>query len=212
MNNRFNHDDSFISLDPDSDISPSPAENAPAPQNTLPGSGFETALALETPYPPAKAATRNEKYAELIRSSYSGRESELTAAMSFIYHGLKFSKSCPELSKAFIEIAVCEMRHLILLGKLLVSLGGDPGFYCRLPTNSIAGGWWNAGPLTLGSHSTIDAALQSGITAEKGSIAEYKSISEYIDDRNIRALLNRIAADEKLHLETLEAFYLRFCS
>lgn len=213
MNKCYGRDDGFLPLDPDSDIAASLRSNILSASSGSAKIGiFEEALSADAPYPPAKAVTHNEKYAELIRGSFSGRESELSSAASCLYHGLKFSISCPELSRAFMGIAVCELRHLMLLGELLVSLGGDPRFFCCLPTNSIAGGWWNAHPVTLSYHSTTDAALKSGISAKKGSIAEYKSISEYIDDGNIRLLLKRIIADEELHLETLESLYTRFCS
>lgn len=219
MDKHFENDIFNLALDPDSDISTAfRQQKSVLPPCSIPkipaaekGFVFPKALAAEMPYPPAKACAPNEKYAELIRGSFSGKESELTAVMSSLYHGLKFSESCPELSDMLIGITLCEMRHLVILGKLLLSLGGDPKFFCCLPTNSNAGGWWNAHPNTINYRDTIDKALKNGISAEKAAIAEYKSISEYVDDDGIKAILKRIGADEVLHLEALEGIYSRFC-
>ena len=207
MHDRFD-DDRYLPLDPDSGFF-TEEKHIAKPAHHFPD---EQPLCVDMPYPIAKANSKNEKYAELIRGSFCGKESELTAVMNCLYHSLRFSQNCPELAKALMGIAFCEMRHLILLGRLLVSLGGDPKFFCRLPTNSNMGGWWNAQPMTLGYCDSIDAALKNGIAAEKATIAEYKSISEYVDDEGIRAVLKRMIADEQLHLETLECFYSRFCN
>lgn len=207
MNKLFDDNSPYLPLDPDSGFFPEDEHRA-EPAHLF---SDEQPLCADMPYPPAEANCQNERYAALIRGSFCGKESELTAVMSCIYHGLAFYKNCPELAKALIGIALCEMRHLILLGRLLLSLGGDPKFFCRLPTNSNMGGWWSAQPMTIGYCDSIDAALKNGIAAEKAAIAEYKSISKYADDEGIRAVLNRIIADEELHIETLECFYSRFC-
>lgn len=219
IDKHFENDIFNLALDPDSDISTalqqqksvSPPCSTPKIPTTEEVFVFSGALAAEIPYPPAKAHTPNEKYAELIRGSFSGKESELTSVMSSLYYGLKFSASCPELSDMLIKISFCEMRHLVILGKLLLSLGGDPKFFCCLPTNSNAGGWWNAHPHTINYRDTIDKALKNCIAAERAAIAEYKNISEYVDDDGIKAVLTRISADEALHLEALEGIYLRLC-
>lgn len=216
---RFEKEIFTLSLDPDSDITessrPQKTDFEPFILPQLFSSDeqppFVEALAVKAPYPPAKADMPNKKYSELIRGSFCGKESEMTAVMSGFYHGMKFSKNCPELSNALIGIAFCELRHFILLGKMLMSLGGDPKFFCCLTTNSNAGGWWSANPATISYCETVDKALKGGIAAEKATIAEYKSISDYIDDKGVKAVLKRIIADELLHLETLECLCSRFC-
>lgn len=208
MDSRFEYDELCLPLDPDSVFSKTEQQ----PRIFQQGSLYEKPLALDMPYPPTDGAAPNEKYAELIRGSFSGRESEMTAVMNCVYHGMRFCQSCPELSQTLIGIALCELRHFIILGKLLLALGSDPKFFCCLPTNSNAGGWWSAHPLTVNYRDSIDKALQNGIAAEKAAIAEYQSIAKYADDDCVRAVLKRITGDEELHLETLKCLYSRFCS
>lgn len=164
------------------------------------------------PYPPAVACAPNEKYANLIRSSFSGKDSELTAIMSYSYQAFKFADCAPEAAKVFSEIAVYEMHHFTLLGKLLISLGGDPKFFCCLPPNANPGGWWVAHPSVIKYCDNLGQALKNNIAGEKAAIAEYKSIIGYVDDDGIRAVLKRIVLDEEEHLQALECLYSRFCS
>lgn len=87
-------------------------------------------LCLSEPYPPAKARAENERYARIIRNSFAGRDSVLTAVLTCFYHSMRFEECAADLQKAFLGIAICKMHHLKLLGELLISLGSDPRFFC----------------------------------------------------------------------------------
>jgi len=56
--------------------------------------------------PTAKADSVNEKYAVFIRSSFSGRQSELTLAMSYLYQSIKFACCSHELCSVFYELCL----------------------------------------------------------------------------------------------------------
>lgn len=232
----FDNDSKPLALDPDSLIAPpdntpsidlkaqtSPAivcqeakslevsaqigiSSAPSPQN------HTNAGCLKEPYPPAIASAPNESYARLIRSSFSGRDSELSAVMAYFYQSMKFCECSPDLHDTLMQIAICEMRHLELLGKLIISLGCEPKFFCCLPPNANPGGWWVAHPSIIKYTANLGEALKFDIAAEKAAIDEYKSVMNYVDDVGIKELLKRIIADEEEHIRIFSCLYLRFCS
>lgn len=164
------------------------------------------------PYPSPVACEKNEHYAKLIRSSFCGNDSELTAVMTYFYHSLRFSECSEELAQELIGISRCEMIHLSLLGRLLRSLGGDPKFFCCLPPNANPGGWWSANPAVVPYSRDLGEAILNDIKLEEGAIEEYQSAAAYIDDENIRALIKRIILDEEGHLLLFKAMYQRYCS
>lgn len=180
-------------------------------QEQRPPHGHHSAC-LPEPYPPPVATAPNENYALLVRSSFCGRESELTAVMTYFYHAVRFAECGAALSRTLLDIAICEMHHLDLLSRLLLSLGSDPRFYCALAPNDNPGGWWSALPDTIICYAPdLGAALRADIESERAAIAEYQSAAAYIDDPGISALLLRILRDEQHHLALFEELYRRFC-
>ena len=161
---------------------------------------------------PAKAEAQNEKYAAIIRSRFSGRDSEMSSLVCFIYQAIKFSVCSEEFCQAIYDIILEKLGHIRVLGELLLSLGGEPKFFCGVSPNAIAGSWWNASPAVIQYPADLGQALQSNISREKESIAEYKSISAYIDDKGVCSALQGIILEKEKHLETFSLLYTRFCS
>lgn len=82
------------------------------------------------PYPIAAAQTKNRQYVRMIRNVYCGSGcSELNAAMQYFYHSLILRECAPQVSREILNIAICEMHHLELLGQLLCSMGSEPKFF-----------------------------------------------------------------------------------
>lgn len=166
---------------------------------------------LPQPYPPARAYAENERYARIIRNSFAGKESALTAMLTCIYHSIRFAECAADLQDILIDIAICKMHHLKLLGELLISLGSDPRFFCCLPPNANPGGWWSAQPSTVAYSKNLGEALHANIEAEKATLEEYHNAINYIDDDGICTLLKRIVLDKEYHLKIFTELYKRFC-
>lgn len=169
-------------------------------------------LCLPQPYPKAAADTPNERYARIIRNSFSGRESALTAMMTYLYQAIRFGDCAQELGETLWGISMCKMYHMRLFGELLLSLGGEPKYFYVMPPNSNSGSWWSAQPAIVSYSKNLGDALKCSIEAEKACIDEHKSIANYVDDPGVCALLKRIILDEEYHLALLTELYKRFCS
>ncbi len=184
-------------------------ENADQPQ--LPPCG-SNGLCLPQPYPKAAANAENERYARIIRNSFSGRESALTAMMTYLYQSICFGACADDLRETLWGISMCKMYHMRLLGELLMSLGGEPKYFYRSPPNANSGIWWSAQPGIVTYSKTLGDALKWAIEAEKAGIEEHRSTVNYVDDEGICALLKRILLDEEYHLKLFTELYKRFCS
>ena len=169
-------------------------------------------LCLPQPYPSAVADAQNERYARIIRNSYSGRESALTAMMTYLYQAIRLGGFNEDLRETLWGISVCKMYHMRLFGELLLSLGSDPKYFYHMPQNARAGTWWSAQAGIVNYAKNLGDALKSAIETEKDGIDEHKSAINYIDDPGVCALLKRIVLDEEYHLALLTELYQRFCS
>jgi bacterioferritin len=91
-----------------------------------------------------------------------------------------------------LQIAICEMMHLDMLGDAINALGGnasfDDGHY-----------YWNASYTNYSS--TLREMLSADISAEGTAIASYKKQISLTQNPSVKALLARIIKDEELHLQ-----------
>ncbi|MEG2203874.1 MAG: ferritin-like domain-containing protein [Oscillospiraceae bacterium] len=174
-----------------------------APEN--PGPHGECCLCL--PYPPARACKPCERTARIISSAYAGCLSELSAAMQYFYQSLFFAPCYPEAAKTLGCISRCEMRHIRLLGELLVSLGCPPKYRATTPQN--ASGWWNASPSFVHYDTRLESALLDNLSGEMKAIEFYRRAIQQIDDDGVCLLLRRIILDEEHHIELFKAIYER---
>ena len=86
-------------------------------------------LCVDLPYPTLEGITKKDCPVSLIKAVYCGHHGELTAILQYVYHVLYFENSNQEkIGKTLNEIAICEMKHLDVLGELVLKLGGDPIF------------------------------------------------------------------------------------
>ena len=81
----------------------------------------------KVPYPPVPNLYPNKKYANLIYDSFAGEEGELTAITQYIYEHIDL-KDKEDVSKILLSIAIEEMRHIDILGEILINLGEKPIF------------------------------------------------------------------------------------
>ena len=136
------------------------------------------------PYPPIVVAKPNKHYAEIIQISFSGAVSEFSAISQYIYHHFRTEDQYPEISKALESIAIVEMYHLEILGKLIIKLGGNPGYWINYGLN-------------------VTEMINYDIADEKLAIKQYISAEKKIDDSNIISIIDRIILDEEVHIQIL---------
>lgn len=76
----------------------------------------------EVPFPEVKYVVKNPMYANLLYDDLSGELGELSAITQYIYEHIEIV-SFPELSGIMLKIAIQEMKHLNLVGRLIKRLG-----------------------------------------------------------------------------------------
>ena len=132
-------------------------------------------------YPEIKVERENIYYAKLLLEDYAGINGELSAITEYSYqHFNKFNEN-ENVVKSLSRIAMVEMKHLEILGKLIKLLG--------LNRNSI------------NYTSNIKEMLYNDIRIEKIAIANYEYHISLINDKYIKEILYRIIEDELVHID-----------
>ena len=97
------------------------------------------------------------------------------------------------------------MHHLEMLGKIIVLLGGEPGYWIKNKKKS----YWSS-KLVNYDLSSIKDILTIDIKDEKAAIKQYKETITKIDDEYINAVLKRIILDEEFHIQLLVSLYSKY--
>ena len=151
---------------------------------------------VNQPYPPIKVERQNKEYANLLLNDYAGIVSELSAITQYSYqHFLKFNVNT-EVAQTLAMIAQVEMRHLELLGKTIKLLGAEPQFIYPLKENLK---FWNSSFVDY--NPDLIEMLENDILIEEQAIKNYQKDLTIINDKYIKALIERIILDEEKHLE-----------
>lgn len=136
----------------------------------------------------------------VISPAYASSTGELNAILQYLYHVFNFDKhGMKDIAETLESIAIAEMLHLKLLGKTITALGAQP-LYCQNP--SIAFNFYSTKYVSY-SRSLINM-IEDDIMGEKHAICQYSKIITRLKNEQIKAIVSRILADEKLHLETLK--------
>ncbi len=151
------------------------------------------------PYPKVLVQKRNPHYAKLLLVDYAGICSEETAIHEYFYQSLMVDDK--ELSKTLMQISKVEMHHLNLIGKAILLLGIKPVFGV-LGNNSLT--TWTSKYVDYSVK--IEDMLKIDIRSEKLAIDTYQKHIKEIDDKYIKALLERIIEDEIIHIKILYSY------
>lgn len=149
----------------------------------------------DTPYPPVAVDGKNPQYAAAILSNIGSCNSEMSAVSLYFYNSLITRGGYKEAAECFHRISLIEMHHLDIFGELALRLGTDPRLWSY---NKGRMYYWCPGCNQYPSNLT--ALLNNAIAGEKEAIYKYHAQSEWIQDGHIRSILNRIIADEELHI------------
>lgn len=162
---------------------------------------MENNLALyqaKLPYPPIVVTKPNKHYAEIIQVNFAGSVSEFSAIAQYINHYFRTEDQYPEIAKALEYISIVEMHHLEILGKLIVKLGGNPGYWINKKDKKLD---WSSHFINYGL--TVTEMINYDINDEKLAIKQYISTQKKIADSNIISIIDRIILDEEVHIQVL---------
>ncbi|MEG0854122.1 MAG: ferritin family protein [Angelakisella sp.] len=155
-------------------------------------------------YPEIQACPRNEHNLQIICPLYSGTLSELSAIMQYNYQHLVLRARCNEVSEIIHEISMVEMHHLNLLGCAIIAMGGNPKY-----VNPNTKSFWNASVVCYDEE--LCKALLTNLTQETEAHQAYMAAAAKVNNPALAALLRRIAADEKIHMDIFTNMINRHC-
>ena len=122
--------------------------------------------------------------------------SEVTSSMQYIYQSWVLSLQNEALSEMLRGIAIVEMRHLDILGRLIAQLGGNPGYAVLQQGRPVS---WSGSMVSYAQQP--DRMLEGNILLEQHAVDTYTQQIAHIKDPYVVDVLKRILLDEQLHLE-----------
>lgn len=152
------------------------------------------------PYPKIEVTNKNVFLARELFSNYAGDISEDTAIHNYIYQSLIIKND--NIKNILKQIAIVEMHHLEILGKLIIKLGLTPMF---LSISNNQTKWFSGEYITY--EKDIQKILLNNIKNEELAIQNYEKIIMKTDDNKVKIILKRIILDEKLHIEIFKHLY-----
>lgn len=158
------------------------------------------------PYPEIKVERKNPYYALVLMDDYAGIVSEFSAIAQYIYSHMTLEDKNKELSDTFKDISIVEMKHLDILGDLILELGGNPEFR---GSYSTCGNYW-CGDFVYYPKQECDA-INAALDSEYKAIEEYREHIAIIKDKYVDAVLERIILDEKVHITIFKKAYKKYC-
>lgn len=147
-------------------------------------------------YPEVPRLYPNKRYCNLIYDSLCGEKGELTAITQYSYQYITL-KNEGRISNILKQIAIEEMKHLEIIGNIIVNLGEKP-IYMNSKREA-----WTVDNLTY-DFADLKEIIDLNIKAEEESILGYKNILKYTNNIALRRIYERIVLDETTHLEVFK--------
>ena len=148
-------------------------------------------------YPEIVGAKPCERTVRLLYDLRSGRESELTAILQYIYQNEVLAKCNKEVAFILEKIAIVEMHHLELLGDAIIAFGGKP---CYIDSDGF-----DYNTSSVAYYTDLRSILEKDIKDEEFAVQAYRHTAQMVDNESLRELLNAIADDECVHIKILTA-------
>ena len=154
-------------------------------------------LTLDLPFPTTDNITPDAWTLRIISPEYAAPSGELTAVLQYIYHSFFFKKEgYGEIAETLESIAIAEMIHFKLLGETILALGAAP-IYTQYPPNAF--NFYSTKYVTYSR--TLKDMLEDDIRAERHAIRSYENMLCRLKNQQVSAIIERILADERLHLK-----------
>ena len=152
--------------------------------------------AAPDPYPSIQVDGPNPHYAQMLKMSLASPKSETTSITQYVYQSWVLQSEFPEISDVMHHVAMVEMHHLDMLGRLIDCLGGTPSYSCIQRNRQIP---WNGSMVFYAR--MVRQMMQNNILAEQDAIRQYNKQIQTIQDSNVRDVLERIILDEEVHIK-----------
>lgn len=152
--------------------------------------------ASDIAYPALDGIGEDPAALKLISPAYAGNEGELTAVLQYIYQHILFDHAgCKDYADILLKVAITEMKHLEILGSLILRLGAAP-VYSYLPPYPI--NYYSAHAV---SYSKVpQKMILDDIEAEQCAIDTYTKMLCRLKNERVAAVIQRIRMDEEMHL------------
>lgn len=149
-------------------------------------------------FPSLSGITEDIQTLRLIAPAYAGREGELTAVLQYVYQSIMFGKlGKTQTSEKVLKIAVNEMHHLEVLGKMIAQLGAPP-IYTACPPYPV--GYYSASCVNYTK--LPRQMICADICAEENAISQYERMLLRVRNSAVAQVLAAILQDEREHLQT----------
>lgn len=157
-------------------------------------------LTLHSEFPTTEGLCRDAYSLAVISPAYASSTGELNAVLQYFYHFFNFDKQgYKEYASTLESIAIAEMLHLEILGKMIIALGAQP-VYCQNPPTAY--NFYSAKYVTY-SRNLVNM-IEDDILGEKRAISLYQKMLCRLKNEQIKKIITYILEDEKLHLEKLK--------
>lgn len=164
-------------------------------------------LMVDLPYPSTEGIEKDPYSVMIIKEFFSGLHGELTAILQYVYHSFYFEKSGDTITAELLEsISVAEMKHVKILGKLILDLGCDP-WYGAL--NGFSRAFYDTSKVAYSK--TCEKMLLDDISAEMMAIKGYDRGICALKNERVSAVIARIRLDEELHVSALKERLSELC-
>lgn len=150
-----------------------------------------------SPWPPIEVFDRNPQYGAAMLSNIGSCNSEMSAISLYIYNSMITRSYFFDIAECFHRIGISEMHHLNAFGELALQAGADPRLWSIRKNGSLQ--YWS--PACNRYPTRIGAVVSNSLDAELEAIKKYQSQTQWIKDRKINAVLNRVIADEVCHVQ-----------
>lgn len=156
-------------------------------------------LTLDLPFPSTNKISHDALSLRIISPAYASPSGELNTILQYIYHSFFFNKDgFKEIADTLISIAVAEMMHLKLLGETVLALGAAP-VYTQYPPSSF--NFYSAKYVSYSYR--LKDMLEDDIRGERHAVRAYENMLCKLKNPQVYAIIDRLVADERLHLNTL---------
>lgn len=154
-------------------------------------------LIEDKPYPSLEGIAPDCRALRIISPAYASSTGELNAILQYNYHAVMFDgKGLDEYAELIDSIAVAEMIHLKLLGRLICALGAQP-IYTACPPAAF--NFYNAKFVSYSR--SLRNMIEDDVLSERHAVMSYAHMIERLRNDRVREVIARILEDEKLHLK-----------
>ncbi len=151
------------------------------------------------PYPCPIIKEKDPSLARSLTALYAGKRGELTSVCQYSYQHIILSSS-PIVADTIECIAMTEMRHFELLGKMIYSLGADP-YICEVRRHGRD--FWTSSYVEYVRRP--DRLIRLDMESEKKAAEAYESFLHTCSSSAVCEVIERIMLDERHHFDVLRS-------